>query len=615
MPFCIECGAGKENDGICDACGFEEPLESEFQAAQVTEDAPHSTPPPPPPLPALAPPPPAVLAFDESDEEEAEEPGLNIKFSSMTSDFATLFAQATSGIKQILAIKELLQHTVKAEQEHAKKMEKALAEEHKALAKMMENDGIVLHAPHWNGIVAALQARIAVSKQATDRITLEVIDPLNTVEKIATATLKNISNTMKDHEQAWKKCVDAMNKSKDVCRKTLELMHECSEKEKTESNPKKKAELVSKQASARTLAAEQSKVATQKIADANAATVVYQAGLRNCLDLLEDLDFQRLNHFTTRLEKWILCIRDAHVQQIAHSKTAYELLRDVNADTSLQTFIFNWVGDYGEPITHEPITYDLPLTSEEIKSGNVMIKGFQMFHLPLLQLLEKEKNAPLTGLQVSAASMNSLIQHQERTGKPLDVPLIMYVLCDAVQEMGGLQTQGIFRISIDSNLLLELQRQFDSGNFSLTLMKGDPHAAACLMKLWLRSLTDPLISKDHYKRATEGLQQVRNASSQQRRETGVRKEELDRAESAKFVLEVMTKLAPHNQALIRRIGALCKDVVANSAQNLMSYDALAVVFGPCFFRGPKVDDPMEMMQQSQREKAFVIELLMALGQK
>lgn len=427
MPFCIECGAGKENDGKCDACGFEEPLEAENQEPQVTEDTPLFTPPPPPPLPTPKPP---ALAFDESDEDDVEEHGLDIKFSSMTSDFATLFAQATSGIKQILAIKELLQHAVKVEQEHTKKMEKALAEEHKTLTKMMENDGVVLHAPHWNGIVAALQARIAASKQAADRITLEVIDPLNTVEKIATATLKNISNTMKDHEQTWKKSVDAMNKSKDVCRKTLELMHECSEKEKVELNPKKKAELVSKQASARALAAEQSKAVTQKITEANAATVVYQAGLRNCLDLLEDLDFQRLNHFMTRLEKWILCIRDANVQQVAQSKIAYELLRDVSADTSLQTFIFNWVGDYGEPITHEPITYDLPLTAEEIKSGNVMIKGFQMFHLPLLQLLEKEKNTSLTGLQVSAASMNSIIQYQERTGKPLDVPLIMHVLCE-----------------------------------------------------------------------------------------------------------------------------------------------------------------------------------------
>lgn len=532
----------------------------------------------------------------------------------MTSDFATLFAQATSGIKQILVIKELLQHVVKVEQEHTKKMEKALAEEHKTLAKMMENDGVVLHGPVWNGIVAALQARITASKQATDRVTMEVIDPLNTVEKIATATLKNISNTMKDHEQAWKKSVDAMNKSKDTCRKTLELMHECHEKEKVELNPKKKAELVSKQASTRALAAEQSKAVTQKITEANAATVVYQAGLRNCLDLLEDLDFQRLNHFTTRLEKWILCLRDAHNQQLTHSKAAYELLREVNADKSLQTFIFNWVGDYGEPITHEPIVYDLPLTAEEIKSGNVMIKGFQMFHLPLLQLLEKEKHTPLNGLQVSQASMTSILQYQERTGKALDVPLIMHVLCDAVRDMGGLQTQGIFRISIDSNLLLELQKQFDAGNFSLTLMKGDPHAAACLMKLWLRSLTDPLIPKDLYKKATEGLQQVRTVAGQQRRETGARRDE-DRAESAKFTLELLAKLAAPNQALIRRIGALCKEVVANSTQNLMSYDALAVVFGPCFFRGPKVDDPMEAMQQAQREKAFVIELLMALGQK
>lgn len=629
MVFCIECGAGKENDKTkCDACGFEEPhsdqstppsssLSNEDNVSTTLLEK--SSPSPPPPPTSLVTPQPPALPFEDSDEDLQDLPpppapvrvGEQIKFSTMTTDFIAIHSQVTAGVKQVLAIKELFQHVVKTEQEHVKKMEKALSEEQKTLAKIMDNDPIVMHSPYWSGVIAAFQAKVTASKQATDRILIEVIDPLNTLEKTATLSLKNISNTMKDLEQTLKKSVEAMNKSKDVCRKTLELMHDCFEKEKVEVNPKKKAELNAKQASARTLASEQAKLVVTRVAEANSATEVFHVGLRSCLDQLEELEMQRLSHVTSRLHKWIANLKETDSLHVTHSKTAFDLIKGIDADRCLQTFIYDWIADYGEPAIQELTIYDLPLTSEEIKGGNVLTKGFQMFHLPLIQLLEKEKNSSVVGLQVSPSTMNALIAYQEKTGKPIDIPLIMHVLCEAIREMGGLETQGIFRISIEANLLLELQKQFDTGNFSLDLMKGDPHAAACLLKLWLRSLTDPVIHRDYYKKATEGLQTMKNNQVQIRRETG--KVNQDSSAAGKYVLDIFHKLAPPYQALIRRIGNLCKEVVSHSDQNLMSYDALAVVFAPCFFRSPRIDDPMEGMQQSQREKMFVTELLTTLA--
>lgn len=549
-----------------------------------------------------------------------------LKFSTMTNDFPAMMAQAVAGIKQITATKEMIQRLVKMDQDNIKRMEKVLSEETQRMNKVQESDGIILFSGVAAELLMSLGERLEHSKQATEHILEEVIDPLTTLEKTSMMSLKSITTTMKGHEQDLKKVLDSMNKSKDVCRKSLQFMQECQEKEKAEINPKKRLEWADKTVAARKQAAENATAVMAKIVEANRANEFFAAGVRGCIDQIEELETQRIAQLTVRLDRWTVLTHEADQQQVAVSEAAVNIVREVNPEHCIQTYVFDWMVDFGNPHALEPFVYDLPLTVGEIQAGNVLTKGFQMFNLPLTQLLEKEKNpSKELLLNVPSSSMLSAMQMQERSGKALDVPLIMYVLCDAIKSMGGLKTPNIFRISIDAGLLTELQRQFDSGNFALELMRNDPHAPACLLKLWLRSLSEPIIHRSFYQLATQGLQEMKSTAVAVRRETRIQlrsrtsdapnRPNLAPPDSQRYVMGIFNKLAGPYQALVRKIASLARDVVAHADVNFMSYDSLAVVFAPAFFRTPRPDDPNEGIQQSHREKLFVMELLMALAQE
>jgi len=491
---CAACGKPKNRPGPCESCSFD------------------STPPPPPVAPTAPPPlapfPPlrtgrsgfvAVGSVPARPNKGNEEPTKlkesqgkterkggdyssqsaattmpeaptrdKLKFSTMTNDFPAMMTQAAAGIKQITATKEMIQRLVKAEQDHIKRMEKVLSEETQRMNKIQESDGIILFSGVAAELLMSMSERLEHSKQAGERILEEVVDPLTTLEKTSMMSLKSITTTMKGHEQDLKKVVDSMNKSKEACRKSLQFMQECQEKEKAEVNPKKRLELADKTVAARKAAAESSTAVMAKIVEANRANDFFAAGVRGCIDQIEEVETQRIVQLTTRLDRWTVLSYETDQEQVAVSEAAVNIVREVNPEHCIQTYVFDWMVDFGNPNSLEPFVYDLPLTLSEIQAGNVLTKGFQMFNLPLTQLLEKEKNlsnSSVKDLNVPSASVVSAMHMQERSGKAMDVPLIMYVLCDAVKSMGGLKTPNIFRISIDAGLLTDLQRQFDSGNF------------------------------------------------------------------------------------------------------------------------------------------------------
>ena len=75
----------------------------------------------------------------------------------------------------------------------------------------------------------------------------------------------------------------------------------------------------------------------------------------------------------------------------------------------------------------------------------------------------------------------------------LEVPKVLVFLTDAVINMGGCKTEGIFRVPASATEVQSLKKQVNSGNYDIESQSRDVNAPAALLKLWLRSLPDPLV--------------------------------------------------------------------------------------------------------------------------
>ncbi|KAF8309423.1 hypothetical protein DL93DRAFT_2085697 [Clavulina sp. PMI_390] len=95
------------------------------------------------------------------------------------------------------------------------------------------------------------------------------------------------------------------------------------------------------------------------------------------------------------------------------------------------------------------------------------------------------------------ASLDFIFKLQQRSYPDAKVPIILPFLGDGIIALGGLATEGIWRISGDSETVSELKVRIDRGYYNLEGI-DDCHVPASLLKLWLRELEEPLIPEAMY---------------------------------------------------------------------------------------------------------------------
>lgn len=95
------------------------------------------------------------------------------------------------------------------------------------------------------------------------------------------------------------------------------------------------------------------------------------------------------------------------------------------------------------------------------------------------------------------ASLEFIFKLQRQSYPDAKVPIILPFLADGIIALGGLQTEGIWRISGDSDTVSELKVRIDKGYYNLEGIE-DCHVPAALLKLWLRELEEPLIPESMY---------------------------------------------------------------------------------------------------------------------
>ncbi|KAJ6518775.1 Rho GTPase activation protein [Mycena sanguinolenta] len=150
----------------------------------------------------------------------------------------------------------------------------------------------------------------------------------------------------------------------------------------------------------------------------------------------------------------------------------------------------------------------------------------------------------------------------------VEVPAIMEKCCQAIEKY-GIESQGIYRLSGTvtkvANLRQRLDKDMDSVDLDSAEWSSDINNVASVMKMWLRELPDPLLTYD--------LQQGFNDAA---------KIENDRLRHIRLH-ERVNDLPDANYATLKYFLGHLHRINEHAAENSMSIQNLAIVFGPTLF--------------------------------
>jgi hypothetical protein len=95
-----------------------------------------------------------------------------------------------------------------------------------------------------------------------------------------------------------------------------------------------------------------------------------------------------------------------------------------------------------------------------------------------------------------------LTEHLEQTSTV--VPKILEFCCEVIEQNGV--TDGVYRLSGQSSHIVTLKREFEGGKVPDKAHKNDVHAVASLIKLYFRSLPEPLLTFELYSKFLQAAQ-------------------------------------------------------------------------------------------------------------
>ncbi|KAL6066863.1 Rho GTPase activating protein 24 [Balamuthia mandrillaris] len=167
----------------------------------------------------------------------------------------------------------------------------------------------------------------------------------------------------------------------------------------------------------------------------------------------------------------------------------------------------------------------------------------------------------------------------------------------------GLDVEGIFRKSGGMISVQKYRDAFDAGQDPDLNECGDPHTIAGLLKLYLRTLPEPLMTYALYPDFQQAIESsswsspssgASMSSSTEAKEAQKEQEAVVDEETLQKFRALIKQLPLINRKLLAFLIAFLCEVAKYSQVNFMHLSNLATVFGPNIL-SPKVDTPVELM--------------------
>jgi len=147
------------------------------------------------------------------------------------------------------------------------------------------------------------------------------------------------------------------------------------------------------------------------------------------------------------------------------------------------------------------------------------------------------------------------------------VKVVLVRVAEELEARNALVTPGLFRVSGDKHEVEQLVVRYSKGEiYDLSFIK-DEHAIAGLLKVFVREMSQPLLTHEHYE---EWLK--------------IQAGRPDLAEQLAYVRSKLETLPPSNRELLKFLMLFLSRVASHQQINLMTPNNLAIVFAPNILR-------------------------------
>ncbi|EPZ35453.1 MyTH4 domain-containing protein [Rozella allomycis CSF55] len=208
-------------------------------------------------------------------------------------------------------------------------------------------------------------------------------------------------------------------------------------------------------------------------------------------------------------------------------------------------------------------------------------------HLTIPEI-ERIRESPLNP-SVFGETLEDIMGMQKNSFPDLKVPRILPFLTEAVLNLGGQKSEGIFRVPADSEKVSELKLRIENDRYDLKDIQ-DPNIPAALLKLWLRDLAEPLIPSEAYEACIEDPENVER------------------------VMLLLQQLPEYNRNVIQYTVKFLQVIAHpdNQPFTKMTVQNIAMVFAPNFLRCPS-DNPQVIFNNTKYEQIFLRTLILNLA--
>eukprot|EP01103_Thecamoeba_quadrilineata_P007494 TRINITY_DN17365_c0_g1_i2.p1 TRINITY_DN17365_c0_g1~~TRINITY_DN17365_c0_g1_i2.p1 ORF type:complete len:597 (+),score=118.91 TRINITY_DN17365_c0_g1_i2:60-1850(+) len=154
-----------------------------------------------------------------------------------------------------------------------------------------------------------------------------------------------------------------------------------------------------------------------------------------------------------------------------------------------------------------------------------------------------------------------------------------------IQEKEGTNVEGIFRLSGSQEDILKVVALYENGKaVNFRKLISDPHAAAGILKLWLRKLPEGLLTQELHEAFIVAI--------------GI----IDRDIRMASLKAVLLRLPQVNGQILTNLMRLLKKISDNSAVTLMSIQNLAIIFAPTVCRAKDESMGVQMREAGSSSK-------------